>query len=275
MRTINAPSRPRAQLSQLAAAFAWLALVLLGGLLAGCAHTKETFVPQPTPQPPTFLNGPMALLLTNTSGFRAHVTLETGTPPRQLAAGDLMGKGAHLLFAPTPAKVKKKEVSAADSAFLWNVATNHGYLLNDPLQAYAPCSSSLEFTNVTLGIANPGAAPERIAGHRCQPAEAIVTSNDGSLSGFRVWQAADLGGLPLRIVSTASGLPVTLTLSKPQLVKLPDDLFQPPSGFTRYESGEALVNELVSRQHNIHRRPGGVFPDLEPGPLTTPPVPGR
>jgi len=235
-------------------------------LVAGCSSRKNRYIaPIPAPKPPEFMNGPMALLLTNAGGFRANVMLEAGTPARQVAAGELMGKGGHLLFAPTLSKEARKQPLAGGFAFIWDVNGNHGYLLNDPLQAYSLCSPSLHFTNITVRPTAAKSAPESIAGHRCQPANAIVTATDGSLTAFRLWQATDLNGLPLRIVCTSANTPLTLNLSKPRLESLPDDLFQPPSGFTKYNSAEALVSELTARRNSLNRRPPSSIGELEPG----------
>ena len=74
-----------------------LSLLLVASLAAGCAHSGKNatgrLAVEPVPQPPVFLTGPMALLLTNVGGFRARVVLEDGAPARQLAAGELMGRG--------------------------------------------------------------------------------------------------------------------------------------------------------------------------------------
>lgn len=233
-------------------------------LVAGCSSNKSQFVSIPAPQPPAFLNGPMALLLTNSSGFRAHVVLETGTPVRQVAEGTLLGKGTRLLFAPALTKEGKKRPLVGGFAFIWNVDGNQGYLLNDPLQAYSPYSSSLQFTNVSIGAAT-GAAAQSIGGHPCQPAEAVVVGTDGSLAAFRLWRAKDLNGLPLRIVCTSAGTPVTLNLVKPRLENLSDELFLPSTDFTKYENPEALANELALRQNSLKRRPSSSLNDLEQG----------
>jgi hypothetical protein len=236
-------------------------LLLVAGLATGCAsknkdRTGVTDV-RPAPLPPLFLNGPMALLLTNTDGFRANVILESGAPPQafQLAAGELMGRGGKLLFAPAPAGKGKKQVRAEDSAFIWDVIENRGWVLNDPLQAYAPVSSSRQFTNVAAAATPNGAAPEKIGGFSCQPREVTVKAADGTATLFRVWRAADLHGFPLRVTCPSTGAPLTLTLSKVRLETVPNELFLPPSSFTKYESSEAMMAELFLRKHNLGRKP--------------------
>ncbi len=241
---------------------AWLGLLLLlvAALATGCAHTSKDMASvevQPAPLPPLFLNGPMALLLTNSGGFAAHVVLESGAPPLtfRLAAGELTGRGSKLLFAPAPAKKGKKGPHPEDSAFIWDVIENRGWVLNDPLQGYAPVSSSRQFTNVTPAAAQNSAAPVKIGAHSCQPADVTVTASDGTPTVFRVWRAADLHGLPLRITYPQTGAPLTLTLSKVRLTTVPDDLFGPPNGFTKYDSSEAMMAELFLRKHNLNRKP--------------------
>jgi hypothetical protein len=257
VRHLPEPKDSRRAISRL-----WPLLIVF--LVAGCSSRKNQFIVIPAPQPPAFLNGPMALLLTNADGLHAHVVLESGTPARQLAAGELMGKGGKLLFAPALTKEARKQPFSGGFAFLWSVPGNRGYLLSDPLQAFSPYSSALQFTNVTAGPATTHAKRETIAGHPCEPVEAIVSASDGSIAAFRLWRATDLNGLPLRIICTSTGTPLTLNLSKPRLEKLPDDLFLPPSGFTKYDSAEALANELAVRQNSLKRRPSSSMGE-EPG----------
>jgi len=210
----------------------------------------------PTPATPLFLNGPMALLLTNADGFRARAVLESAAPsqPTQTTVGELMVRGSKLLFAPEPVKVAKKQPRPEDSAFVWDVNENRGYVLNDPLQAYAPISSSRQFTNVTIGPALNNASSEKVAGHRCQATEVTVTASDGVATVFQVWRAADLKGLPLRIHCPSGGVPLTLTLSKVRLEAVPNDLFLPPNGFTKYDSPEGMMTEMALRRVNLSRK---------------------
>jgi hypothetical protein len=252
-------------------------LLLVAALVTGCSHTPKNegrsalSEVRPAPLPPLFLNGPMALLLTNTDGFHAHVVLESGLPPQalQLAAGELMGRGSKLLFAPAPPVKSKKQTGAADSAFIWDVIENRGWVLNDPLQAYAPVSSSRQFTNVAPAVAPNSAAPEKIDGHSCRPEEVTITAIDGTATVFRAWRAPDLRGLPLRITCPSTGTLLTLTLSNAKLQTMPNDLFLPPTSFTKYESSEAIMAEMFLRKHNLNRKPTYQGDESEP---PTPPV---
>jgi len=199
----------------------------------------------------------MALLFTNVDGFSAHAVLESGVPANgiELAAGELLGRGGKLLFAPGAGKSTAKRKTAPDFAFIWDVALNQGYLLNDPLQGYAPITYGRLFTNVATSAALNQPATENLDGHRCQQTEVTVAVDDGSASVFHVWRATDLKGLPIRISGAADGTPVTLTLSKVRLEAVPNDLFQPPNGFTKYASAERMMDELFLRRNNLKQRP--------------------
>jgi hypothetical protein len=239
-----------------------LGVLLIAVLAAGCGGSGKqggragAVAGIRPPKPPAFLNGPMALLLTNVDGFSARAVLESGAPANgvELAAGELLGRGGKLLFAPGAAKSTAKRARAEDFAFIWDVAANRGYMLNDPLQGYAPISYGRLFTNLATSATLNQATAENVAGHPCQQAEVTVTADDGSASVFRVWRATDLKGLPVRISGASDGTPVTLTLSKVRLEAVPNDLFQPPNGFTKYDSAEVMINELSSRQLNLKQR---------------------
>jgi hypothetical protein len=224
------------------------------------------------PKPPKFLNGPMALLLTNLDGFSARVVLESGATANgtELANGQLLSQGGKLLFAPGVLKSNPKGAKAEAYAYIWDAAENRGLVLDDPLQGYAPLSYSRHFTNLATSATSKSAPTESVAGHPCQQSEVIVAGDDGSASAFRVWRATDLKGIPLRISGASDGVAVTLLLTKVRLEALPADLFQPPSGFAKFDSVEVMVNEMGSRQQKLKQRTTPWPADMEP--LTTPDV---
>ena len=223
---------------------------------AGCAHSRNKdrigLVPPPVP---LFLSGPMGVLLTNTTGFSCHVVMTTGSPPipGETVSGQLLCRGAELLFAPDADSPAGRRFKRGGFIFIWEVATQHGYLLSEALQGYAPISSRLQATNVQTLASRP--ASEEVEGHRCQKTEVQVESNDGSKVPFQVWRAADLNGAPLRIGTAAPGRPVAVNLSKFRLGAPSGQLFLPPEGFTAHDSAETMMAEIAMRQENLKRKP--------------------
>jgi len=257
---------------------AGLAALLAAGLATGCAHSArrsalaDGVASVQVPSVPVFLNGPMALLFTNVNGFRARVVLESGSPARTEAAGELMGQDGHLLFMPAAGGAAARRAPAADSAFIWNVPAQSGFLLNGPMQAYAPIPAGSRPGSLATRAAADSAAAERIDGHLCECVHAVVAADDGTTSPFRLWRAPDLNGLPLRIIAPAAAAPLTLTLSNARLEPLPRELFLPPKGFTKYDSAEALARELMIRRHNLKRpTPYTSDEDIPRGNLLLPP----
>ena len=259
LRRIELPTRRLAR-----SGLAGICAVMIAILSAGCGHSEKRdesvapFAGIPAPEVPTFLNGPMAVLLTNVDGFRAHVTLEGGMaiPLRQPVAGELMGRGSKLFFAPEPNPTTDKHSHAEDTSFMWDVAANTGYILSGPMQSYAPVSFPRGYTNIVAKAAVRDAGLEKIAGHPCQESEVTITSADGVATSFQVWRATDLKGFPLRIAAGTNGTPLSLNFSKIRLELPPEEAFVPPTDFTRYSSGEAMMNEMAMRQESIKRRRG-------------------
>src|SRR5437868_8592493 len=133
--------------------FARVAAMALALVLAGCAHTpKDEVARSLASRPPSFLIGPMSLLLTNAStGFSARVGL-TGQPfstPQEFHSGDLLGRGSKLLFAPD-FKGSKARARAGGVSFIWDSAEHQGFVVSEVMQAYAPFSSTLRETNLVI-----------------------------------------------------------------------------------------------------------------------------
>ena len=261
-----------------------LSLTVIAGLGAGCAHadkhkTAEPYTAVggiPSPKFPAFLNGAIAVLLTNVDGFRARVVLEGPPSPSRtdIFSGELMSRGGKLFFAPEPGTRADKRSRAEDFSYIWNVEENRGFLLNGPLQGYAPISSNTGISNVIVVANGENSAPERVAGYSCVKSEVKVVSSDGAETALLVWRARDLKGMPVRIIRTVTGAPLTVTLSKIRFELPPTDLFMPPADFTRYSGAETMMNELVARQQNQKRKRGWQPPPSDEIGLPNPVGPG-
>ena len=231
----------------------WAGLVLLA---AGCASSEKRSEPGAAetfaPMPPAFLTGPAAVLLTNAGGFSAHLVLSTGSasPLQTGVSGELLSRAGTLLFAPEPGKTDRK-YSRGGFIFIWDVATGRGFVLSEALQGYAPVTMSTTPTNLITSAG--GGSSEKVAGHACEAEEALVQMSDGSHATFRVLRAADLTRVPVRISSVSNAAPFALSFTKIRIEAPAADLFAPPKDFTRYESPEVMMAELLMRHQNLKR----------------------
>jgi hypothetical protein len=232
----------------------WVLAAVTVLLLVGCASTPDIEIPEhihaPTfaPELPLFLRAPVAAAFTNTASYSAHIEAQGASIlPQKIVAGEIFQQKGFLLFAAVPEKIgDKKHPIEPGFGFLWNVGEQKGWLLSEALQAYAPVSAMAAASNL---VAAPMTQEERIDGHPCR-GESWRATNGGT--GFVVWRASDLDGIPLRIEGTIDSTSFHLNLSKVRVQQLGNDVFKIPEGFTKYNSAEALVDELAARQHHLH-----------------------
>ncbi len=233
-------------------------VTVLALLTGGCAHgprhesSAAGFGQEFLPRPPVFLTGPAVMLLTNAGGFTARAVVSS-VPASHLrpVSGQLVARGAKFFFEPEPAS--GKSARAGQFSFIWDATSNKGYILSEALQGYAPIASAVWFTN--LVVQGSPTTTGKVEGYRIERSTVVVAVSDGKLSRFEVSRASDLGGLAVRVNSIGDPASFTITLSQIRLEIPPERVFLPPDGFTRYESEEAMMNELASRQQSL--RHGG------------------
>lgn len=233
-------------------------------LFLGCAHDSSlgggegARVDPFSPLIRACVTGPSALLLTNATGFSAHLTAaEVSGAFTNQVTGQLSGLGPKLLFVPAPEKHRGQ--TPGGFSFVWDVNTRQGYVLSEALQGFAPISSSVVSTNV---VARPvGPKPEMLESQVAIEEEDSIELNDGSRNEFRTWRAPGLNGMTVRMIALTNAPLFTLNLSKIRLEAPRADIFSLPDGFTRYSSAEAMMTELIVRQHNLKRTsPSGIEP---------------
>jgi hypothetical protein len=234
-------------------------VALIGLVSAGCsspgdAARREGFSRVITPEPPGFLTGPTALLLTNWASFSARLEVLTAssTAGASSSSGQLLGQGSKLLYAPhTYENPDAPRPRAGGYSFIWDVAQSRGYVLSETLQGYAPVVAELQVTNLQIA---PSAGPaQRYSGHNCEPANATVQTADSTV-GFELLRATDLHGFPVKIQMLAKANPLTLSFSNVRFENVSAHVFAPPEGFTQYPSPQAMADELAARENNLRRR---------------------
>ena len=218
------------------------------GLAAGCSTHPKSLYHAGDETPPVFLAGPVAVLLTNVDGFSARLTASVpqANGGQHMVVGDVIGREGRLIFQPESSVKGKHARSEGGMFFIWNEANHSGYVLSDPLQGYAPASTSVEPTNIVYDSSS--AVEEPANGHPCRRMDVVVQSADGASSRYRIWQAEDARHFPVRIRSSPGPGEMILDFSDLRLELPPPVLFAPPEGFVKYDSPVALMNELITRQ---------------------------
>ena len=102
---------------------------LAAALICGCAsHHNGPVYHAGDENPPDFLVGPAAVLLTNLNGFSAHVNCTTTSPeaPPETASGVLLGRDGRLVFQPSLPIKGKREQREGGLFFIWDETTASG-----------------------------------------------------------------------------------------------------------------------------------------------------
>jgi hypothetical protein len=240
----------------------------LAGVLAGagCSGSREaarreaSYSHVETPQPPPFLTGTAAMLLTNWPSFSARMEVQSAGLLNN-SSGQVLGRGNKLLYAPESGENTGNKHEPGGFAFVWDVAQGRGYVLTEALQGYAPVTAELRVTNFDL-VAGTGPM-QRQSGHACEPATATIRTVDGEMV-FELLRATDLRGFPLKIQARGNASQFVLIFSDVRFEPVSPNVFMPPDGFTLYPNPQAMADELAARQHNFRRKsqPGPPLQDL-------------
>jgi len=228
---------------------------LAAAFIVGCASRHAGPVYHAGDEnPPDFLVGPVAVVLTNLNGFSAHITSTIASPegPGRAQSGELLGRDGKLIFQPTLHVKGKRARAEGGLFFIWDETKHSGYVLSEALQAYAPLKSDAG-TASQLTITKEG-IEATINGHPCHQCRAVVALDNGTDAHLVLWQADDLRHFPVRIEGVKGPDHVTLDFSEIRQEAPGQELFLPPDGFTAYASSIALMNELIVRDSILAKK---------------------
>lgn len=82
---------------------------------------------------------------------------------------------------------------------------------------------------------------ETIDGHPCEKVKLVVTGSNGEKHEVTAWDATDLKNFPIQMQMEDQGNTMTMKFSDIKLEKPDAKLFDPPSGFTKYDSWQELM----------------------------------
>jgi hypothetical protein len=236
----------------------WAAAV--GTVVAFLAVSCATSKPGPAPmlaaegvrasQPPTFLVGPVSVLLTNAQDFAARVVVTGGNGLDTITAGNLFQKEGVLLYVPNVEEPNRPNPWTGSFRFVWEVAQSRGYIMSERLHGYALMGSPVHYATP---VSQPETSPtvvEQIDEQPCVMREVKLSSSSGTVTTLRVWRPEALDAPPLRIVSEADHSTPSFRVQLANLNPDPlsQELFTPPAGFVRYGSPEAMIRELMRKE---------------------------
>lgn len=216
-------------------------------LAAACVNTEKEFGDElqrvTPPQPPMFLNSDVANLF-GSANFIARVEVHRGIPgTRPPTVGELSGRNGSLFFISDEQRATRG--IAGGMSVLWDSPTKTAFLLNEPLQGYAPIRNAS--TNGPGEVVEAG--EEEVNGERAR--KTIINQPAGSVSvpTLIIWRGLAHQDLPVRIQTTNSTQSVLINLSRIRFQTPQADLFALPNGFKAYPTTEAMMNELLIRRN--------------------------
>ena len=124
------------------------------------------------------------------------------------------------------------------------------YLIYPGLKAYAEMpipESELEAAEKDSKIEKKEEGKETIDGHPCVKSRATITDASGKVTEAVVWAASDMKDFPLQIETDVQGNTVRMTYRDVKFGKPDAKLFEPPTGYTRHESIQSLMQVAMQR----------------------------
>jgi hypothetical protein len=232
-------------------------ILLAAAFLCACSSSRRVGVVYRAgdENPPPFLSGPVAEVLTNFNGFSGHVSasFDSDGQPRN-KSGDLLGREGRLIFQPTLLIKGKRARTEGGLYFLADQNRHTGYILSEALQGYAPIQLSPGIALPDIESMPKDGPPEDVNGHPTHRRAMDVSLDAGQIGHLTLWQADDLRHFPVRIQWIAPSNSVTVNFSEVRVEYPQQELFRPPDGFTTYPTPVALMNELMTRDANFAKQ---------------------
>ena len=125
------------------------------------------------------------------------------------------------------------------------------YIVFPGMQAYIenPLSDSEASTAPDdFKVATTELGKETVDGHPCVKNKVVVTGKDGTSQESTVWNATDLKNFPVKIQTTEQGNAMTLLFKNVASTKPDAKVFEAPSGFTKYDSIQAMMQAVIMKQ---------------------------
>jgi outer membrane lipoprotein-sorting protein len=125
------------------------------------------------------------------------------------------------------------------------------YMIYPNAQSYTeitPAASDSTATNSDAKVEMTELGKETVDGHPCVKNKAIVTDKQGEKHEFTVWNATDLKNFPIKIEMNEQGRAMTMSYSDISFSKPDASLFNPPAGYTKYDSMQEMMQAVMMKK---------------------------
>lgn len=132
------------------------------------------------------------------------------------------------------------------------------------MRAYVDMAVPASSTTNDFKIQKTKDGDEVVDGHACTKYD-VVVSNGAQSTKFIAWYATDENNFPIKIAMDQQGVTATISFTDLSFGKVDSSEFQAPSGYTRYDSMQDLMQSVMKNQPPAGA--GGA-----PSPLAPPPT---
>jgi hypothetical protein len=177
------------------------------------------------------------------SRFEMNLTTMKGSKMPPQAAAQMKAMGMDSLVS----------ISRPDKSVVYIVYPGlQGYVEN-PLTKGQGSTNDFQTSVTALGH-------ETVDGHDCEKNKVVITDKEGQTNNATVWNAVDLEKFPLKIETTEEQQTVTMHFTEVSMKKPDAANFEPPTGLTKYDSVQALVQTQMMKKMQEMRGGMGAMP---------------
>jgi hypothetical protein len=134
-------------------------------------------------------------------------------------------------------------IARPDKKELWILYPDQQAYVITPLKDSDSSSSTNDYKVETSSLGT-----ETIDGHPCAKNKVVVTDKQNQAHQATVWNATDLKNFPIRIQMIENNTPITMTFSDVSLAPPSASSFELPSGYTKYDNMQALVQQAMMKK---------------------------
>ena len=129
-----------------------------------------------------------------------------------------------------------------DKGLVYVIYPDQQAMLSMPLP-----KEDLEGSEKTPKITKTALGKENVDGHSCVKNKVVISDSTGQSTEATTWEASDLRDLPIQIETRESANTSVIRFKQIQFASPAPGLFEPPTGFTLYDSAEDLRLSVMKK----------------------------